>query len=573
MTSATVSVWKDCGYTEGAYIVPSQSDNLPAPDFTFTLPSIPRDTLFSSFNVKHPYSDLYDCSYLRIAYDFNNGSDITLYGWIDNVGCMSDTSDSPNTTVSWHVDLWRTYLDKASFGAGTVTRRLPNNDDPPQSYPFKTSLVQDIKTELIPTNIYSDFYWAIINLTTGTGTKTSTTLCWPVNIKNPTQSYNVSGSGTTGQAPSYFQTMTGAFDELLGLDPTAIYGAWLSPISPADFTFSSNAFTMNPWTVYNGNKGYYAFRTYASGTESNYYTERSVSVNAKTRDTSQVVVTDYDANPILTLPWGVQVFRSYYRLINADVSVYISFRFTTRDSELIDASANGLSCSIPLKTLPLTENAKSSYIYSGQQEYDREQMQIARQQSFVSALTGGGQSAANTAIMSAIGSGRSETGSYSGPYKSAEEAKGRIMQGSTTEMIPSLSKGQAFGLMYAATATGAAIDYTVAGYFNDRTMDNTLSYMAQKTAAMTLPSSGTDWLIYGRTPSLVTLVWDQYSIEQRENDLLMYGARVHETHESCQDIIDAGGPLQINNLNVTGAIPVQAKNYFRRRFSDGVKIV
>lgn len=572
MTSATVSVWKDCGYTEGAYIVPSQSDTLPSPDFTFTLPSIPRDTLFSAFNVKHPYTDLYDCSYLRISYDFNNGSDIVLYGWIDNVGCLSDTSDSPNTTVKWHVDLWRTYLSRASFGAGTVMRRLPNNDDPPQSYPFKTSLVQDLKTELIPKNIYSDFYWAIINLTTGTDTKTSTTLCWPVNIKNPTQSYNVSGSGTSGQTPSYFQTMTGAFDELLGLDPTAIYGAWLSPISPADFTFSNNAFTMNPWTVYNGSKGYYAFRTYASGTESNYYTERSVSVNAKTRDTSQVVVTDCDANPILTLPWGVQVMRSYYRLINADVSVYITFRFTTKDSELIDASANGLTCSIPLKTLPLTENAKSSYIYSGQQEYDREQMQISRDQAFVSALTGGGQSAASTAIMSQIGStktvneGRYKIDSNGGPVPFGP-------QGLTTTTMSRVGANYAFAGMLGATAIGATIDYGMASWFNDRTMDNTLAYMAQKTAAMTLPSSGTDWLIYGRTPSLVTLVWDQYSIDQRENDLLMYGARVHETHDNCQSIIDAGGPLQINNLNVTGSIPVQAKNYFRRRFSDGVKIV
>lgn len=572
MTSATVSVWKDCGYTEGAYIVPSQSDTLPNPDFTFTLPSIPRDTLFSSFNVKHPYSDLYDCSYLRISYDFNNGNDITLYGWIESVGCMSDTADSPNTTVKWHVDLWRTYLSKASFGAGTVMRRLPNNDDPPQTYPFKTSLVQDIKTELIPKNIYSDFYWAIINLTTGTGTKTSTTFCWPVNIKNPTQSYNVSGSAVSGQAPSYFQTMTGAFDELLGLDPTAIYGAWLSPISPADFTFSNNQFVMNPWTVYNGSKGYYAFRTYASGTESNYYTERSVSVNAKTRDTSQAVVTDYDANAILTLPWGVQVMRSYYRLINADVSVYISFRFTTRDSELIDASANGLSCAIPLKTLPLTENAKSSYIYSGQQEYDREQMQIARQQSFISALTGGGQSAANTAIMSQIGSTKTV---IEGRYKIDDNGEPVPFgpQGLTNTTMSRVGANYAFAGMLGATAIGATIDYGMAGYFNDRTMDNTLGYMAQKTAAMTLPSSGTDWLIYGRTPSLVTLVWDRYSIDQRENDLLMYGARVHETHDDCQSIIDAGGPLQINNLNVTGAIPVQAKNYFRRRFSDGVKIV
>ena len=576
MTSATVSVWKDCGYTEGAYIVPSQSDTLPSPDFTFTLPSIPRDTLFSSFNVKHPYTDLYDCSYLRISYDFNNGNDIVLYGWIDNVGCMSDTSDSPNTTVSWHVDLWRTYLDKASFGAGTVTRRLPNNDDPPQNYPFKWSTVTDDKQSLVSISD-SDIYWVFINMTFNKGISGTTTLCWPCNINSSNLRYKIPTTGADmTSAPSYLQTITGAFDELLGIDPTAIYGVWISPIPPAPYVIQtkdgSKVVSMSPWGYYSSDKGGAFQAQRADLFKPDFYPETMVTINAKTADYEQCIITDLDAQPALALPWGVQAMFSYYRIINADVSMYISFRLITKDSQTLDAATNGIECTIPLKTLPLTENAKSSYIYSGQQEYDRYQMEIARKQALVNSVTGGANSAVNNTIMSQIGSSKTE---QQGRYMVNSEGKpvptgNGLMKTTTTTKV---GAPQAAIATFGISAGMGFIDYAAAGYFNDRTMDNTMYYMGMKTASLTLPSSGLDWTLHGRKPMIVKLRWDQYSIDQRENDLLMYGARVHETHDSCQDIIDAGGPLQINNLNVTGAIPVQAKNYFRRRFSDGVKIV
>lgn len=573
MTSATVSVWKDCGYTEGAYIVPSQSDTLPSPDFTFTLPSIPRDTLFSSFNVKHPYTDLYDCSYLRISYDFNNGSDIILYGWIDNVGCLSDTADSPNTTVKWHVDLWRTYLSRASFGAGTVMRRLPNNDDPPQSYPFKTSLVQDIKTDLAPSsNQY--IYWAFMNVIQGESTKSTSTYCWPVNSNAPNFRYQLKDTDGSdrGQAPSFNQTVTGEFDELFGVDPTAIYGIWLSPVSPCDYTVESTSLstyiTMSPWRAFKNNTtGFFKpfLYEYTSVGSTDYYPTRTVAINEMTSDTSKSVITDMDGGPVLTLPWGVRVMHAEYRVVNADVGMYLTYRFVTRDSEYLDAAANGLECTIPLKTLPMSENARSSYVYGGQQDYDRTQLQIAREQALYSGLA----NIATGGLQGAVAGGTAQTTTTLSTNPGSESEKIQWQK----DQIRKSGAGYGAIIGMAGQAAGAIGDYYITGITNDRTMDNTLDYMAQKTAAMTLPSSGIDWIVHGRRPMIVRLRWDQYSIDQRENDLLMYGARVHETHDNCQSIIEAGGPLQINNLNVTGSIPVQAKNYFRRRFSDGVKIV
>lgn len=587
MTSATISLWKDCGYTEGSFIVPSQSDILPTPDYTFTLQAIPRDTLFTGFSVKEAFSELYDCSYLKVSYDFNNGEDITVYGWIDTVSYISDTANNANTYVEWHVDLWRTYLSKAHFGIGTVLRRLPNNDDPPQSYPFKWSEVTNDKQDLLSIKDNGSIYWAFLNMTktNDVGNKVTTTLCWPCNIVSSNLKYKLKVDGyaeSTVYAPSFQQTVTGAFDEVLEIDPTAIYGVWLSPIPPAPYTKTSSGvdqvITMSPWGYYGGEKGC-AFQTVRTQTgKVDFYPETRVSINAKTTDYEQCIITDLDSQPVLSLPWGIQVMYSNYRIVNADISMYISFRLVTKDSETLDSSVNGIECSIPLKTLPLSENAKSSYIYSGQQEYDRENMEIQRKQALVNSLTSMMGSTTTNAVMASLGDARTSQGVYTNVPVMSGKASNPTQIGSLTgELGARTNAGMGIGKASVLTAgvgiAGSAIDYVSAGYFNDKSMNTTLDYMGMKTGSMILPASGLDWILHGRMPMIVRLRWDDYSIQQRENDLLTYGAHVQETYESCQSLIDAGGPLQINNLNVTGTIPVQAKNYFRRRFSDGVKIV
>lgn len=578
MTSATISLWKDCGYTEGSFIVPSQSDILPTPDYTFTLQAIPRDTLFTGFSVKEAFSELYDCSYLKVSYDFNNGENITVYGWIDAVSYISDTASSANTYVKWHVDLWRTYLSKAHFGTGTVLRRLPNNDDPPQSYPFKWSTVTNDKQNLVSVSD-ANIYWAFLNMTTKGVT---TTLCWPCNITSTNLRYKIDVSGTSVSAPSYHQTITGLFDEVLAIDPVAIYGVWLSPIPPAPYSVSnvdtSKVVTMEPWGLYSSSTGGAFQAVRADISKADFYPESWVSINAKTSDYEQCIVTDLDSQPVLMLPWGIQAMFCYYRIINSDVSMYISFRFITKDSQTLDSATNGLECTIPLKTLPLSENARSSYIYSGQQEYDRRNMELQRRQAFINSITSTMGSTTTNAVMASLGNSKTSQGVYTDVPVMSGNASNPTQVGSLTgELGAKTNAGMGIGKASVLTAgvgvLGAGIDYYSAMVFNDKSMNATLDYMGMKTGSMILPSSGMDWILHGRMPMIVKLRWDDYSIQQRENDLLTYGAHVQETYESCQSLIDAGGPLQINNLNVRGAIPVQAKNYFRRRFSDGVKIV
>lgn len=577
MTSATVRIWRDCGFTEGTLEVPSKTSSLPSYQYSFSLPAVPREDLFNSFRVKHAYEDLYDCNYLQVTYDMNNGDDVTVYGWIDAVRCISDTAGSPNTLIEWHTDLWRTFLSRASFGAGVVTKRPASGTVPPQTYSNMTQLKTGDPIALMPSS--ETIMWAYCNLTTGTDTKTTTTYCWPVNPSQTEFQYTVVYLFKSGAAPSYTQTVTGAFDELLGVDPDAIYGCWLSPIAPAPATVvkqsdTKTTVTMLPWGLFVG-ASCTVFQYFAGSALGllDHYPEQTTSVSAQTTDTEVFAVTDLDGMPVYSLPWGVPVTKSVVRTVNADTSMYITIRFINDSfSDNIDAGANGLTCSIPLKSIPMSSNAKSAYVYSGQQEYDRESMNIARNQALVSNITSLMTGTANNAVMASLGNSKTD---QSGRYMLNSSGK-PIPTGSgavSTATKAGMSIPGASLLTMGTGIVGTEIDYFATGYFNDRTMDATMDYKAHQTSTLTLPGSGIDWILHGRVPMLVKLKWDSYSIAQRDSDIALYGISVREPTSDCTALINKGGPMRIQNLNVTGSIPPGAKHYFRERFAQGVRMI
>lgn len=575
MTTAKVEIWKDCGFTEGTLEVPSKTSSLPSAKYTFTGLNIARDTLFSQFKVKQAYEYLYDCSYLRMTMDMNNGDDIVLYGWIDKVSCSSDVANSPMTIIDWHVDYWRTYLQFAEFNEGVVTKRPATNNDPPQQYSYMTQLststIQEAVTRSTGTGEIG-VYWVFCNLTVGSDRKTTTTFCWPVDILNPDQHFHLlAGTTDIGAMPSYNGTLEGSFDEELGIDPDAIYGCWISPIPPCEATYSSSSgiryYKMSPWSYYNGTtyKAFKPFTAGLSGSQAYFYTERTTTIAGRTTDTETYVLTDMDSEPVFQFPWGLDLVESNYRIVNADTSMYIAFRFVVDGSKTNQAGVNGLTVNIPLKTIAMSTNAKSSYVYSGQQEYDRQQMNIQRNQALVSSVTSMLGSTTSNVVMSSLGNSKTQTTYGVGGSNLASSA--------TLAKTGGLSMGAAGAITAGAGIAGASIDYLASGYFNNQIMDSTMQYKASQTSTLTLPGSGSDWMKFGRLPAICSIKWDDYSITQRQNDIDLYGVKVNEPMSSCQSLIDAGGPLRIQNLNVTGQMPVGAKQFFRERFADGVRIV
>ena len=552
MTSASLEIWEDTGYTEGCLEVPKTSSTLSSPDYSFDGLEISTSSLFSEVKVKGAFAALFNCSYLRMTYEMNNGSDVTVYGWIDSVAVGSDSAGSPMTRIQWHVDLWRSYISKVTLGSGIVKRRTAEGTLPTQPYGPR------YVTAKTPHELFtaSDIYWVFINATrTVDGNSTTVNLCYPVDKSDPSSELSIRdwGGSTVAFSPSLSSTLNGAYDELFGIDPDSIFSAFISPFPPSVAYKSDADWLLSRWNVL-PNSTEVSERTYGAfiADPDNFvgaYSSIHFSTMAETKDTVSYVLTDFDRSPVGALPWGLAVNGGYYRIINADVSMYVAIRFTSDDLPVDKAPSNGLEYVIPLKTIGVTTNAKSSYVYSGQQELDREQMAIQRDQAFQSGLVNIGNSAVQGAMSGAL------LGAIGGPGGAAFGAA----VGAGSSMVGS--------------AIGTIGDYAISGVANDRMLDATIRQKAQQTNSLTLPSSGTDWMVYGAMPMLIPLQWDDYSITQRSQDMALYGAHVDEPRTSCQSLLTAGGPLQIANCTVLGSVPVQAKRYIKERLSNGVRIV
>ena len=250
MATATVEIWRDTGFTEGSVEVPSKTSSLPSPTYTFYNVNTSRDSLFSTLKLAHAFEDLYDCSYLRITLDMNNGADVTLYGWIDAVSCGSDTAEYPVTNVDWHPDLWRSYINSAQFGAGLVTRRPYGSDCPPQPYPFRFKDVHE-ENVIVPR---SNIWWVVFKFVHKMKFLSSliTANCigtFPIDIDSPNAMFNVSGpdmggpDNVTAKTIPYSFLAAGFFEEFLKLDPNTLVSVFLSPVCPFDVNEASGTYS------------------------------------------------------------------------------------------------------------------------------------------------------------------------------------------------------------------------------------------------------------------------------------------------------------------------------------------
>lgn len=556
MTSATVEIWKDTGYTEGCMEVPKTSSTLSNPDFTLTGLEISSSSLFSEVKVKDDFESLYDCSYLRMTLEMNNGDDVVVYGWIDNVSVGSDSASSPMTRIQWHVDMWRTYISQVTFGSGIVKRRKAEGDFPPQPYGNRFTLTK-VPRDILPTTLSrtgKKVVWVYLNYTADVSIYPNTvkgisTLCYPVQCEDLSggAEYAYDDNGMVW-FPNWEYTILGGYDEVFGLDPDSIFGAFISPVPPSTASRDSlNGWLMSNWKLVRLKDNNGAF--FWNRTDDNPYTEQSFTTMAETSDIISYIITDLDRAPIGVLPWGIAVNGGKYRTLNCDTAMYLAIRFLSAGFTDGLQAANGMEFTIPLKTIAVTTNAKSTYLYSGQQELDREQMALQREQAMLSGYANMGNQAVQGAAAGAM------LGALGGPV--------------------GMVGGAAIGAISSAVggAIGTTADYAISGMINDRMMDATLRQKAQQTSYMTLPSAGQDWVVFGHSPQLIPVQWDDYSITQRAQDMLLYGAHVDEPRTSCQDLLTAGGPLQIANLVVTGSVPVQAKAYIKQRLANGVRIV
>lgn len=568
MTTVTFSVWKDVGYTEGCLERPPKTSSLPSPNFVFAInPS--RGELFNRARVEAPYTDLFDCSYVRATVVTESGTNITVYGWIDGVTCSSDNPDAPMTVIDWHVDYWRTYLSQASFEGGMVKRRPMLTDDviPSQNYPYRWSEYVDSYNVLIPQEIwFVIFSYTRTSTTEGQTTSGVVWCCYPVSNVSTTKRFTVKGG--KGECPSLDETLTIGFDEIFGLDPASINGAWLSPCPPQSYT-DSESLSMTGWAVSSDvcqGKCLSAVQTYAFGQgfersllSTTLPPYKPLPAPSGTDDEFTYTLTGFQGEAIGTLPWGIKVSYCRFWLVVSGDSCYIRLMLARNSSQtLASAMSEGLVFTYPCTAIGLSSNAYSSYLYSGTREAEREQRRLQTEQTRDLGLSSAGSSALSGGLTGAMGGAM--MGAIAGPVGMGAGA----LIGGLTGGVGSLVSG----------ATSSVAQYAVSQNYNDKFNDLSDYAHANQTNTNLMPAGSFDMLRNGIGGIwLVKMTKDAYSLEQRENDMDLYGVHVSEPRTSCQSLVDEGGPLQITNLTVGGSIPPQAKTYFRQAFAGGVRIV
>ena len=581
--SVTIELWKDTGYTESGVERPPIGSVLTSPDLIFDELNPQKGELFSSVQIKAPYTDLYQCSYLRATYDFNESDPLVLYGWIDSVALMSDTTDFPSTRIDWHVDLWRTYCSQAEFKTGTVRRRPVTANIPPQPYPYRYKEFKGWR-DIVPN--MSGFanekvWWVYMNFIQEFNNGEDTEIrhiCWPVSSGGGAP-YIAGGQGWTArQGPTFNDVFTGKVDEVLGLSPSAIIACTISPISPVTMEgtgyLSSDPFytTNNVWSLLQVGDAY-VFEVSRVPTASNFFEEfqAAMQFSHMTDDTDEYLVTGLDGTTLGVLPWGMEVDRYSYRMIDDTTSFYIQIRFLRPNETFYDevcATTEGLCFTQPLPLLSVTSNSWSDYVYSGQREYDINMRRLQTTQDVVNGLSNAIGMGIQTTQMQQL-SNQGVLSKYVNPFSGGLTATGQQFAGTLSRHASMV------GLAAGATsmAAGAIQAGAAFAYFNNEYQKWEDYQHAHQIDNIITSGAGTDNIFYGAPIRLVWMSNDEYSIQQRNIDIRLYGAHVTEPTDNCQTLVEVGGPLQITNMTVGGAIPVEAKEYIRAMFSNGVRLV
>lgn len=531
MSTITVfNVWTDTGFTEGSVEVPKRNSTLPSPAYTFEDLNPSKDALFSEIRLKAAYVPLMSASYVEAVVSMNNGSSVSVFGWVDDVICGSDSMNYPQTVIRWHIDYWRTYISQAVFRDGIVKNRPRGTAQiPPQnpSYRFRT-LTSEKGRYLIQSQ---DEWYILLTYVKQNADATTTTsgLAYiPVSTVDPAKEGTASGVSF----PSLNSFATGDWDEKLGLDPAAVKGVFLSPVKPG----------ISGWTVRKLSGDYGA---YVADTPIGSFSSYTVQAQAKSDDLTSFVVTGFDGETVGTLPWGVEVTTWEYRVVMDSASAYIQLRASGIDSHIL-----GTCFTIPLPALEVTENSWSSYVYSGARKSDMDQRVANTDRNFISGLA----STANQAIQGAASGAM--LGAIGGPIG----AIGGAALGGVTSALGS--------------AISTVSEKAISTAYNDVFQGIDDFSHAHQTDGLLMAGTGFDCLRYGRKGIyLANYGIDAYSQGTLNTRIQLYGARVDEPTPDCTALIEAGGPLRIENLYVGGSIPVQAKQYIKERFRSGVRLV
>lgn len=507
-----LKMWRNPGYTEECIeIPPIGSRKLPAPDWVNTKNGQfydlrPRkDSTLSKIELPLSFSATWDMSYLWMQAEDDAGN-IEVFGWIRSVEQIAGSEEA--VRIMWVPDYWRTCSGSVSFGKGIITK----TDESSYARPIRIQPRKwDVKTrrKLAYTDDETLYNTVLLAHTIKTGdTVTEIQYLW----------WNLG----TANTPTLEDVYRGKVDEKLGIDPESITGMWLCPMDPGSYAGTYTHGTIQ--VIIAGNT------TLGSVTE---LFDNAVT----TDDTHRIVISDYMGAILGEVPYGYTVSGWKcvldYGVNQCNVVVDI---ITTDGSE----GEEGLRMTLPCYELPITSNAWSSYVYSGQREYDMQMRVINRNQKAVNSL-------ASTATSNTVGGG---------------------ILGS---LLGKTGVGAAAGL--ATSIIGTAIDYGTTMIFDDQLQQATDKLYSNQTSNIIQPAGGIAWkYVNNQTYNVCVMEPDAVSKAELTAFVINQGYDVEIPVGAASGFM-TGGPVQIRNLNVTGSVPPAAKTAIKAKLEAGVFIV
>ena len=584
MTTEAVALY-NVAFTEEGEDVPRRQGDLPSPIVQVGDLHITSDRLFSEAKLPIPFSRALNANYLRMTLETNESGTMVFYGWIESVEMISDSEDLPVTLIRWHVDLWRTYFVNANITRGHIVRRPWDEvlNNPIQNYTRLYEKVDEEVFELV--DKVTDFesrggmFWVLVTFIdkrlTEMGGQTIVSISYirhaliPISWGRAITTIDIDVEGERITAILAQEIIGGRLEETLGIDPNSITNVTVLPFPPyADqlgwtehgLQFTNIGPRPRPWQAVKFEITFPAWphsewrACWLSPEPADFsgdnipvekiwpgfrvsLDEGGIVPNYKSEEMREFALLGFEGEIIHKMPVGLvfNFLQIDFQVSATQAALIIRFMEDSSSASASKCRMEGRTATLIGQSFDITENALSSYIYSGQYDYENTVRNIQSKQKGVESMLGGGTSGAIAGGFAGMGAGLGAV---------------------------------------AGAAGGAASMALDLGIFNSEHKRANFEFRANQTNGILGSGQGAYIAQYGRQPRVVIITADDDSQARHYNTRRLYGVAVDEWEDDCSGKISEynNGYYQIMGAQVEGNIPAEARRYIATRLARGVRI-
>ena len=512
--------------------------------------------IFSKMKVPVSWFTVMNANYMIATMDINNpsGSTLNIKAWIDAIDLLSDSEDHPMVEIRWHFDYFEMFKSSVTLGYGHIKRRpyyslaTTPYQDYPMIYRKKGTHVYDIcPPKYLKGNVDPDerLKYIIFSYNTLSGNEVVRTSygCIPI-CKTNFRLYD--SDGDTVFAVQAYEFDGNVLSSWFNIRPSTVNGIWVAdyppfPTTSITWTGTHLRCTAGNWGLKKANVGgiYYGF-WYTDSTPISYTPETvDLLSNLVSTEEESLSILGQDGEIVFSLPYGMEFRYALIRtVLQTDSAVFEAIFYPSGGDSSRDAGSIGLKAIIPWMPVPLMSNAWSEYAYSEQRSYDMEMRQLQTDAGAVKQIAAG---AGQGMMMGAFGS------------------RGLIVGG-------------------LGGTIGGLTNYLTETYWQNDKEQELLDRLKANQSNSILKSGylTTDILYNGSITKLQSFVKDSYSSTQLSNTRSNFGISVDEILSSCNTQVKTTAPTGyyvIKNLIISGSAPKEAKDYIKKKFDAGVRLL